>query len=119
MMHQNGHRKLNRKESHRRAMVRNQVLHLIEYGHLTTTKARVKEVQKVAERAVTVARTGNDFNARRRLHALLPYKPDIVLKLVKDIAPRYVNRPGGYTRTVPLGRRVSDTAVMARLEWVQ
>lgn len=118
MMHQNGHRKLNRKEPHRRAMMRNQVLHLIEYGHLTTTKARVKEVQKIVERAVTVARI-DDFNSRRRLHALLPYKPAIVLKLVKDIAPRYVNRPGGYTRTVPLGRRMSDTTVMARLEWVK
>lgn len=118
MMHQNGHKKLNRKESHRRAMIRNQVLHLIEYGYLVTTKARIKEVQKVAERAVTIARVGNDFNARRRVHALLPYKPTIALKLFTDVAPRYIQRAGGYTRVIPLGRRPSDTATIARLEWV-
>jgi large subunit ribosomal protein L17 len=118
MMHQNGHSKLNKKEPHRRAMLRNQVLHLIEYGHLTTTRARAKEVQKLAERTVTIARVGNEFNARRRVHAMLPYKPASVIKLFKEIAPRYTQRPGGYTRLIPLGRRPSDTATIARLEWV-
>jgi large subunit ribosomal protein L17 len=118
MIHQNGHKKLNRKESHRRALVRNQVLHLIQYGHLTTTRARAKEVQKYAERAVTIARVGNDFNARRRVQAMLPYKVATVIKLFKEIAPRYTERPGGYTRVIPLGRRPSDTATIARLEWV-
>ncbi len=118
MNHQNGRRKLNLKGPHRTAMLRNQVIHLITYGHLTTTKARVKEVQKFAEKMVTLARGGNDFNARRRALSLLPYKQEALVKLFTEIAPRYVDRPGGYTRVIPMGRRASDTAPIARLEWV-
>ena len=118
MLHQSGTAKLNKKFSHRIAMLRNQVIHLISYGHLVTTKARVKEVQRMAEKAVTVARGGNTFNVRRNLHALLPYKKEAVIKLIKEIAPNYMTRPGGYTRVIPLGARTSDTAVIARLEWV-
>lgn len=118
MRHQSGKKKLNLKPSHKRSMMRNQVIHLITYGHLTTTKARVKEVKKLAEKLVTIARKGNEFNARRRAQALLPYKQEALLKLFKEIAPKYVDRPGGYTRIVPLGQRPSDTATIARLEWV-
>lgn len=118
MMHQSGRKKLNLKSSHRKSLLRNQAIHLITYGHLTTTKARVKEVQRFAEKLVTIARDGNNFNARRRALSLLPYKEDALLKLFNTIAPQYVDRPGGYTRVIPLGRRPSDTAVMARLEWV-
>ena len=85
MMHQSGRKKLNLKHSHRVAMLRNQMIHLINYGHLTTTKARVKEVQKL---------------------------------IVTVIAPRYVQRPGGYTRVISMGKRASDTAPIARIEWV-
>lgn len=119
MMHQNGRKKLNLKSSHRTAMLRNQVIHLITYGHLVSTRARVKEVQRFAEKVVTIARQGNNFNARRRVHALLPYKKEAVIKMFNEIAPEYVERPGGYTRVIPLGRRVSDTATIARLEWVK
>lgn len=118
MIHQNGRKKLNLKAPHRRAMLRNQVIHMIMYGHLTTTKVRIKEVRRLAERVITIARVGNEFNARRRAQALLPYNQKALLKLFKEIAPRYVGRPGGYTRIIPLGRRVSDTATIARLEWV-
>lgn len=118
MIHQSGRKKLNMKSSHRKAVLRNQVLHLIEYGHLVTTKPRVKEVRRLAEKVVTLAREGNTFNARRRVQALLPYKVSTVLKLFNEIAPRYVDRPGGYTRIISFGRRVSDTAPIARLEWV-
>ncbi len=118
MMHQNGRKKLNRKYPHRKAMLRNQVITLITYGHLVSTKVRVKETQRLVEKLVTLARQGNNFNARRRAHALLPYKKDAVIKLFKEIAPRYVDRPGGYTRVIPLGRRTSDTATIAKLEWV-
>lgn len=118
MLHQSGRKKLNLKGPHRTALLRNQVIHLITYGHLTTTKARLKEVQRLAEKMVTIARVGNDFNARRRALSLLPYKEEALIKLFQEIAPRYVNRPGGYTRVIPLGRRKSDTAVMAKLEWV-
>lgn len=118
MVHQNGRKKLNLKAPHRRALLRNQAIHLINYGHLVSTKARIKETQRLVEHAVTIAREGNTFNARRRVHALLPYDVDAVLKLFKDIAPKYVSRPGGYTRTIPLGKRMSDTATITRLEWV-
>lgn len=118
MMHQSGRKKLNLKHSHRVAMLRNQAIHLINYGHLTTTKVRIKEVQRMIEKAVTVARIGNEFNTRRRINALLPYDTAAQLKLVTEIAPRYVARPGGYTRVISLGKRASDTANIARLEWV-
>ncbi len=120
MKHQCGRKKLNLSSSHKKAMMRNQVMHLISYGHLVSTKARVKEVQKLAEKLVTIARKGsNDINARRRAKALLPYKEEVLIKLFKEVAPRYIDRPGGYTRVIPMGQRASDTATIARLEWVQ
>lgn len=118
MNHQNGRAKLNLPAPHRRAMLRNQVISLITYGHLTTTKARVKEVRKLAEKLVTLARAGKDFNSIRRAKSLLPYKDEAIVKLFNEIAPRYTHRPGGYTRIIPMGKRVSDTATIARLEWV-
>jgi len=118
MKHQNGRKKLNKKPPHRRAMLRNQVILLITHGHLVSTKARIKQVQRLAEKAVTIARQGNTFNARRRIHALFPYKKEAVIKLFQEISPGYVNRPGGYTRVISLGKRISDTATIARLEWV-
>lgn len=118
MRHQNGRVKLNLKPSHRRAFLRNQVIHLITYGHLVTTKTNAKETQRLAEKLVTIARVGNDFNSRRRAKQMLPYKEEALVKLFKEIAPKYVSRPGGYTRVVPMGIRASDTATIARLEWV-
>lgn len=119
MIHQNGRKKLNLKAPHRRALLRNQAIHMINYGHLVSTKARVKETQRLVERIVTIARTGNTFNARRRVHALLPYDDKAVIRLFNEIAPHYVSRPGGYTRVIPMGKRMSDTATVARLEWVK
>lgn len=118
MIHQNGRKKLNLKAPHKKAMIRNQAIHLIKYGQLVSTKARVKETRRFIERAVTIAREGNTFNARRRVQALLPYDANAVVKLFTDIAPKYVSRPGGYTRIISLGKRMSDTADVARLEWV-
>ena len=118
MKHQSGRKKLNRKPAHRRALVRNQVIHLINYGFLQTTKTRVKEVQKTAEKLVTVARKGWNFNTVRHVKKHLPYDVKAVEKLIKEIAPKYVGRPGGYTKVIPLGQRTSDTAKIARLEWV-
>ena len=118
MRHQKGLRKLNVKPAHRKALIRNQVIHLIMYGCLQTTKARIKAIQRVAEKMVTIARKGNDFNTIRRIKQLLPYNDAAASKLIKEIAPQYVDRPGGYTRVIPLGKRMSDTAVIARLEWV-
>ncbi len=119
MKHQIGRKKLNVKASHRKALLRNFVIHLIEYGSLTTTKTQVKEVRRLAEKAVTQARKGNTYGIRRRVKAMLPYSESALLKLFKEISPRYVERPGGYTRIIPLGKRPSDTADMAKLEWVE
>lgn len=118
MMHQNGRKKLNLKPSHKRSLLRNQAITLIMHGHVVSTKARIKETQRFAEKLVTIAREGNNFNARRKALAQLPYKQEALLKLFQEIAPRYVQRPGGYTRVIPLGKRPSDTATIARLEWV-
>lgn len=105
--------------AHKRSLLRNQAMLLIEKGSVTSTKARIKELRRFVEKMVTIAREGNTFNARRRVKALLPYRDEIVIKLFQDIAPRYVQRPGGYTRIIPLGRRASDTAELAMIEWVQ
>lgn len=118
MKHQCGRKKLNKKPAHRRALIRNQVIHLIKFGCLQSTKVRVKAVQQAAEKIVTIARKGYEFNTIRRVKQLLPYDDKAVTKLIKEIAPKYVDRPGGYTRVIPLGRRQSDTATIARLEWV-
>lgn len=118
MNHQSGRSRLNLKGPHRRALLRNQVLTLIENGHLVTTKTRAREVKRIAEKLVTIARKGNTFDLRRQVLAQLPYNEGVVGKLFTEIAPRYTHRPGGYTRIIPLGRRASDTATMAKLEWV-
>ena len=118
MKHQINKQKLNVKPSHRKALLRNQAIHLITYGSLTTTRARAKEVKRFVEKIVTKAREGNTFNVRRHVQAILPYKQEALAKLFHEIAPRYIGRPGGYTRLIPLGRRISDTAQIAKLEWV-
>ena len=118
MKHQIDRKRLNVKPAHKKALLRNQVIHLIEYGSLTTTKTQAKEVKRLAEKVVTQARKGNTFNVRRTVKALLPYKENALLKLFKEIAPRYTERPGGYTRVISLGKRPSDTADIAKLEWV-
>lgn len=118
MKHQIGRKKLNRRSNNRLAMIRNQAIHFINYGVLKTTKTRIKVVQQFTEKLVTVARKGKDFNTIRRLNKLLPYDKKAVTKLIDEIAPKYVDRPGGYTRVIPLGQRVSDTAKIAMLKWI-
>jgi large subunit ribosomal protein L17 len=118
MRHLNGKNKLNMKESFRRAFLRNQVIDLINYGHITTTLSRAKETRKLVDKVVTIAAKGNTFNARRRVKQLLPYNESALVKLFTEVAPNYSNRPGGYTRILRLGARLSDTSLMARLQWV-
>ena len=118
MKHQLGRKKLNRKAPHRRSMLRNQVIHFIRYGVLQSTKVRVKQVQKLAEKVVTVARKGYDFNTIRRVKSILPYDSKMVEKLIKEIAPKYVDRNGGYTRITRTRIRRGDATTMAFIELV-
>ena len=118
MMHQCARQKLNVKQGHRKALLRNLVISFINNGHLQTTTARIKVLKGYVDKLVTLARVGNNFNTIRRIKQELPYDMDAVTKLIEEIAPKYVQRPGGYTRTYNLGRRPSDTAPISRIEWV-
>lgn len=106
---------LGREKSVRTALMRSLVVALVEHEQIDTTLAKAKELSKVIEPWVTKARTGGTAT-RRHLAKQLP--PKTVKKLVDDIAPRYSDRPGGYTRIVKMGRRERDGAKMARISFV-
>ena len=117
MRHRVAHRKLGRTPSHRQALLRNLASTLIQHGHLRTTLAKAKEVRPFAERLVTLGRR-SDLAARRRALQLLPQRK-VVAHLFSEIAPRFAERPGGYTRILKLGPRKGDGAPMARIEFVE
>ena len=119
MIHQSGKKKLNLESKHRKALIRNQAIHFIKYGSLKTTLAKIKEVRRVVEKVVTIAKKGNHFNNRRKANAILPYDLETVEILFKTIAPKYSSRNGGYTRIFRLQQRVSDTAQIGKLLWVE
>lgn len=116
MRHQKKTIKLGRKAEHRKALLANQVCSLITHQRIKTTLAKAKAVRPMAERMVTLGKKGS-IHARRTAFATLRQK-DAVKKLFDDIAQRSAERNGGYTRIVKLGRRKSDSAPMAFLEWV-
>lgn len=120
MNHNNGVAKLNLRGPHRRALLRNQMISFIKNGKLISTKARVKEVQRSVEKLVTIAKRKDlaEFNVIRKISSALPFDSEAVYRLIREISLRYVDRPGGYTRCLGLGRRVSDTASIAMLTWV-
>ncbi len=111
-----GHRKLGRPTAHRKAMLRNQVTDLLREGRIMTTVTRAKETRRMAEKMITLGKRG-DLHARRQALAYI-YDEDVVTDLFDNIAPRYVDRNGGYTRILKLGQRRGDTAEMAFLELV-
>ena len=116
MRHKIDHRKLSRTAAHRKAMLGNMVTSLFERERITTTTAKAREAKRVAERMITSARRG-DLAARR--HVARTVKDPVVLrKLFDDIAPRYADRPGGYTRVLKTGVRKGDAAKTAILELV-
>src|SRR3954464_10663628 len=116
MRHQKKTVKLGRTAEHRKALLANQVCSLIEHQRIKTTLAKAKAVRPLAERMVTLGKKGS-LHARRTALATLRQKT-AVKKLFDDIAPRSAERNGGYTRIVKLGRRRSDSAPMAFIEWV-
>ncbi|MBM3894043.1 50S ribosomal protein L17 [Candidatus Dependentiae bacterium] len=118
MMHQCDRKKLNIKQGHRKALLRNQAISLILHGHIQSTTTHIKVLRSYVEKIVTLARAGDNFNTIRRISQELPYDKEAVYKLIREIAPKYVQRPGGYLRIYNLGRRPSDTAPISRIEWV-
>ena len=111
-----GYRKLGRSSDHRKAMLRNLVTDLLREERITTTKFRAKEAGREAEKMITLAKKG-DLAARRHVMAYV-YDEDVVTKLFDDIAPRYEDRNGGYTRILKLGPRRGDAAEEVFLELV-
>ena len=116
MRHGNGLRKLNRTSSHRRAMLQNMMNSLIEHEAIKTTVPKAKELRRVIEPMITLAK--EDSVANRRLAFNRLRDRDSVTKLFNDLGPRFKVRPGGYTRILKMGFRVGDNAPMALVELV-
>ena len=116
MRHRESGRKLNRNSSHRRAMFRNMTVSLIEHEVIKTTLPKAKELRRVAEPLITMAKTDNV--AKRRLAFSRLRDRNIVTKLFNELGPRYKERPGGYLRILKCGFRTGDKAAMAIVELV-
>ena len=116
MRHQKKTVKLGRTAAHRKSLLANQVCSLNEHKRIKTTLAKAKAVRPLAEKMVTLGKRG-DLHARRIAAGYLGQK-DAVKKLFAEIAPRAADRKGGYTRIIKLGQRLSDSAPMAYIEWV-
>ena len=111
-----GTRKLGRTSDQRKAMLRQLTTDLLENGKLETTFCRAKEVQPVVEKMITLGKKGGLANYRRALSYIT--KEDVAHKLFNDVAPKYADRNGGYTRVTRLGARRGDAADMAVIELV-
>jgi len=116
MRHRKSGRQLNRNSSHRQAMFRNMATSLIEHEIIKTTLPKAKELRRVAEPLITLAK--EDSVANRRLAFDRTRSKAIVGKLFIEIGPRYAERPGGYTRILKCGSRPGDSAPMAYIELV-
>lgn len=111
-----GYRKLGRPTAHRKAMLRNLVTDLFREGRISTTDCRAKEARREAEKLIILAKRG-DLHARRQALAYI-YDESVVTKLFDEIAPKYADRNGGYTRILKLGPRRGDSAEVVFLELV-
>jgi large subunit ribosomal protein L17 len=116
MRHHRAGKKLGRDSAHRKALYANLAGSLIEHGRIKTTAAKAKAVKPFAEQMITLGKRG-DLAARRQAIAELRSQ-DVVHQLFADVAPRFADRPGGYTRIVKLGPRYGDAAEMVYLELV-
>ncbi|WP_077002178.1 50S ribosomal protein L17 [Variovorax sp. KK3] len=116
MRHGHGLRKLNRTSSHRQAMLQNMMNSLIEHEAIKTTVPKAKELRRVIEPMITLAKKDTVANKRLAFNRLRDR--DSVVKLFGELGPRYQARPGGYTRILKMGFRVGDNAPMALVELV-
>ena len=110
------YRKLGRNTAHRKAMLRNLATDLLREGRISTTDTRAKEAGRIAEKMITLAKRG-DLHARRQVLSFV-YDETVVTKLFEEIAPKYAERNGGYTRILKLGPRRGDCAEVVFLELV-
>lgn len=116
MRHRHKGRQLSRTASHRRATLRNLATALFRHERIETTSAKAKELRPYAERLITLARRGDVHS--RRLAGRKIQDRQVLGKLFDDIAPRYAERPGGYTRVLKVGNRKGDAAEMSLIELV-
>lgn len=116
MRHRKSGRQLNRNSSHRKAMFRNMAVSLFEHELIKTTLPKAKELRRVAEPLITLAKS--DSVANRRLAFSRTRSKEAVGKLFTELGPRYSDRPGGYTRILKCGYRAGDAAPMAFIELV-
>jgi large subunit ribosomal protein L17 len=117
MRHRKDRGKLSRSASHRKALFMNLAREVIDHERIETTEAKAKAVKPEVERLITLAKRG-DLHARRQALSALGQDKFVVYKLFEEIAPRYAERPGGYTRILKLGPRKSDATEMVYLELV-
>src|SRR5215211_3136096 len=117
MRHQQTRRKLSRDSAHRRSLLANLCKEVIEHERIKTTEAKAKAVKPELEQLITLAKRG-DLHARRQALSTLRQDKFAVHKLFEEVAPRYADRPGGYTRIVKLGPRRSDSTEMVFIELV-
>ncbi|AXH11953.1 50S ribosomal protein L17 [Halarcobacter bivalviorum] len=116
MRHKHGYRRLNRTSSHRKALLKNLAIALIEREKIETTVPKAKELRRYIERLVTTARNA-DFNTHRAVFAALQHK-EATKKLINEIAPKYEGRTGGYTSIVKTRIRRGDATPMAFISFV-
>ena len=117
MRHKVAGRKLGRTTGHRRAMYRNLMTDLLDREKIVTTEAKAKEVRSLAEKMITLGKGGGLHSYRQALSLIMDEK--VAAKVFAELAPRYAERPGGYTRIVKLGPRLGDGAPMVQLELVE
>ena len=117
MRHQKTRHKLSRSTAHRKALLANLCKEVIEHERIKTSEAKAKAVKPEIEKLITLAKRG-DHHARRQAMSKLGQDKFVVYKLFEEIAPRYAEREGGYTRILKLGPRKSDSTEMVFLELV-
>lgn len=117
MRHQRQRYQLSRSSAHRKSLLMNLSKEVIEHERIQTTEAKAKAVKPELEKLITLAKRG-DLHARRQALSALGQDKFTVYKLFEEIAPRYIERPGGYTRILKLGPRRSDASEMVLLELV-
>jgi large subunit ribosomal protein L17 len=119
MRHHDNNRKFGRERKVRKAFLRSLIRAVVIHGRIETTLPRAKEIRLLVEKMVTIARSGkNDLTALRHLSAVMGGQLDVARMLIKEYAPKYTDRNGGYTRIVKLPNRLSDGSEMAIIEFV-